>query len=167
MNILTGIKIISQCFIILCPSHIYVYEVTSNISSKVVGFQAFCFPFHCNHLLIIIPKNTLVFFSESSETDTTKTFTGESSLTGAITQTWAAATKILLGKKETSSLKVMLRHTSPLKDTNEKVNASEKIRFMFLKPSFFFLFCFLFIFNSIKSVGKSKIVFMSIIYICY
>ena len=34
--------------------------------------------------------------SESSAANTTKTFTGESSLTGAIVQTWTAATKILL-----------------------------------------------------------------------
>ena len=37
--------------------------------------------------------------SETSVTDTTKTFTGESSLTGSIVQTWAAATKILLREK--------------------------------------------------------------------
>ena len=34
--------------------------------------------------------------SESRATNTTKTFTGESSLTGAIVQTWAATTGILL-----------------------------------------------------------------------
>ncbi len=39
---------------------------------------------------------TAVRSSESSATDTTKTFTGESSLTGAIIQTWAATARILL-----------------------------------------------------------------------
>ena len=38
---------------------------------------------------------TAVRSRESSATDTTKTFAGESSLTGAIIQTWVAATRIL------------------------------------------------------------------------
>ena len=54
------------------------------------------------HSLIINSNDTFmaVCSSESSATDTTKTSTGKSSLTGAIVQTWVAATKILLrGKK--------------------------------------------------------------------
>ena len=38
---------------------------------------------------------------ESRETDTTKPFTGESSLTGSIVQTWAATAGILLREKQT------------------------------------------------------------------
>ena len=37
---------------------------------------------------------------ESRPTNTTKTFTGESSLTGSIVQTWAATTRILLREKQ-------------------------------------------------------------------
>ena len=40
-----------------------------------------------------------VISTESMTTNTTKTFIGESSLTGAIVQTWAATAWILLGKK--------------------------------------------------------------------
>ena len=44
---------------------------------------------------------------ESRKTDTTKTFTGKSSLTGSIAQTWAATTGILLGEKvEISSIRL-------------------------------------------------------------
>ena len=43
---------------------------------------------------------------ESRATDTTKTFTGESSLTGAIIQTWAATTRILLKKERIRKKKV-------------------------------------------------------------
>ena len=38
---------------------------------------------------------------ESWATDAAKTFTGESSLTGSIVQTWAATTGILLIEKQT------------------------------------------------------------------
>ena len=52
-------------------------------------------------ILIFIKNTCLAVCSiESSATDTTKTFTGESSLTGAIVQTWAAATKILLRERK-------------------------------------------------------------------
>lgn len=40
-----------------------------------------------------------VISTESMTTNATKTFIGESSLTGAIVQTWAATAWILLGKK--------------------------------------------------------------------
>ena len=49
--------------------------------------------------------------SESRKTDTTKTFTGESSLAGSIVQTWTATTGILLGKTsqvEISSIMVLV-----------------------------------------------------------
>ena len=39
-----------------------------------------------------------VFSTKSMTTNTTKTFTGESSLTGAIVQTWTAIAGILLVK---------------------------------------------------------------------
>ena len=41
-----------------------------------------------------------VFSTESMTTNTTKTFTSESSLTGAIVQTWTATAGILLIKKQ-------------------------------------------------------------------
>ena len=47
MKILTGIKTFLQCFILLCPSHIYVHEVTSKVSWF---FEAFCFPFQCTKI---------------------------------------------------------------------------------------------------------------------
>ena len=52
-------------------------------------------------------SNTLatVRSSESRATDTTKTFTGESSLTGAIIQTRAATTRILVREKRNESEK--------------------------------------------------------------
>jgi len=47
---------------------------------------------------------------ESRATDTTKTFTGESSLAGSIVQTWAATTGILLGEKvEISSIRLIFK----------------------------------------------------------
>ena len=42
---------------------------------------------------------------ESRATDTTKTFTGESSLTGSIVQAWTATTGILLNKRKTKQKK--------------------------------------------------------------
>jgi len=43
-------------------------------------------------------------------TDTTISFTGESSLTGCIVQTWAAATEILLGEKvHISSIRLIFK----------------------------------------------------------
>lgn len=41
-----------------------------------------------------------VISTESMTTNATKTFIGESSLTGATVQTWAATAWILLGKKK-------------------------------------------------------------------
>ena len=52
------------------------------------------------HKLSVYNTLTVVRSSESSGTDTTKTFAGESSLTGAIIQTWAATTRILLKEKQ-------------------------------------------------------------------
>ena len=47
---------------------------------------------------------------ESRATDTAKTFTGESSLTGSIVQTWTATTGILLGGKiEISSIRLIFK----------------------------------------------------------
>ena len=55
--------------------------------------------YNYTHRLSVLYTLATVVSSESRATNTTKTFTGESSLTGAIIQTWAATTRILLREK--------------------------------------------------------------------
>ena len=50
-------------------------------------------------LFVLFNLELAVISTESMTTNATKTFIGESSLTGAIVQTWAATAWILLGKK--------------------------------------------------------------------
>ena len=53
-----------------------------------------------NENAIYVTLQLAVFSTESMTTNTTKTFTAESSLTGAITQTWTTAAGILLIKRK-------------------------------------------------------------------